>query len=83
MKWVINGFALIGFLTVLGFGVLAMIAVAHHRADRARTRRSRDAQIAQYHRENNLVALAGDGPAWDRYMERQGLDLRAPRGWGR
>ncbi|MEU8270166.1 hypothetical protein AB0B89_23780 [Sphaerisporangium sp. NPDC049002] len=75
--------AVIGGLSVTASAFIIALAVAHHRADRARTRASRDAQIAQYIREGSPAALAADGPAWDRYMERQGVDLKAPKGWGR
>lgn len=80
MSWVLYAFAAIGVLSVAVAMLLVLAAVAYHWADKRRTRRAKDARIAQHIRDGAPVLLADDPALFERWAETQGLHLETPKG---
>lgn len=81
MSWLLYGFAAIGVLSVTVAMLLILAAVAYHLADKRRTRRAKDARIAQHIRDGAAELLAEDRALWDRFVAVHGLD--SVEGWRR
>lgn len=81
MNWLLYAFAAVGVLSTAVFVLLMLAAVAYHLADKRRTRRAKDARIAQHIRDGAPQLLAEDQALWDRYVAAHGL--HRIEGWQR